>query len=384
MKKNIAIFTSARSEYGLLKPLIDACLKSDQFNTLVLVGGGHFSVEQGYTVNEIIADGVQIAAEFPFLVEDPRPTRIARSNALLQLQLAEYFEEHELDLIIVLGDRSELISVVSSALFQSIPIAHISGGEITEGATDNQVRHAVTKMSHIHFPATESYKKNILSMGEEEWRICVSGEPGLDHVLSLELPSKEDFLKKFSLPEDRKIILATLHSETISQTITASFIEELVDFISNNTEYHLLFTAANTDIGGAEINAKLLELSKANNRLTYVKSLGKTNYYAALKYTDLVIGNSSSGLVEAQSFNVPVLNIGDRQKGRMANPNVLDVSVSIEDIKKAIVKVSSENFKEKYVGQPNIYGDGNASNRIVTFLENLNWDQLISKKSIFP
>ena len=381
--KKIAVFTSARSEYGPLKPLLQEFKQDGTFQIELLVGGGHLSSEQGMTINEINADGMAIAATFPFLIQDPSAAMVSRSNGLLQLQISDYFANNAIDLLLVLGDRSELIPVVSSALLQSIPVAHLSGGEVTEGATDNQIRHAVTKMSHIHFPATETYKDNLLRMGEEEWRICVSGEPSLDGVLTIDLPNKSTFCEQYGIPEATPILLGTIHSETINQSIDDVFIEQLIDALTNETPYQLLFTAANTDQGGTIINETLERLAQTNDRLTFVRSLGKTNYYAALSYALVVVGNSSSGIIEAQSYDVPVVNIGSRQDGRLRNVNVHDVTVSVSAILEGIQYATGNEFEHVFKDQPNIYGDGQASKRIVAFLKNLAWDELLLKRSTF-
>jgi GDP/UDP-N,N'-diacetylbacillosamine 2-epimerase (hydrolysing) len=382
MKKTIAFFTSARSEYGTLKPLIELFLKDETFNIKVIAGGGHFSKEQGFTIDEIKADGITVDAAFDTIVESDLISSISLSNANLQNQLAHYLEKKTIDLLIVLGDRTELIAAVSTALFQNIPIAHISGGEITEGAVDNQVRHAVTKMSHIHFPATEEYKKNLLSMGEEEWRICVSGEPGLSIIKTLKLPNKTKFLSNYSLA-DSPFILMTIHPETISQMITQEYVESVLLFLLEHTQFQLLITAANTDFGGNLINDTIQKLAKEYNQIKFVRSLGKINYYAALSYADLVIGNSSSGLVEAQSFNIPVINIGDRQKGRLANKNVVNVRYSIVEFEKGLIEAISPQFIESIKNIPNIYGDGTAEIKILDFIKNINWSNLNNKKSVF-
>lgn len=382
-KQKIALFTSARSEYGPLKPLISKLIDSDEFELQILAGGGHFSHEQGMTYKEIIQDGFEIHTQLPFLTNDPNPAGVIRSNGLLNILIADYFERENPDFLLVLGDRSELIPVVSAALILSIPIAHISGGEVTEGASDNQIRHAVSKMSHVHFPATETYKENLVKMGEEEWRICVSGEPSLDSVLSIELPNKASLCEQYNMPVDKKLLLATFHSETIYNTIHPDFLELLIEKLKAESEYHMLFTAANTDIGGHEINAYLEQKAKSDDRLTFVKSLGKTNYYASLNCAEVVIGNSSSGIIEAQSFNVPVINVGSRQDGRLRNPNVMDVQVDCNEICNAIKQAQSSEFKSQFLQKPNIYGDGNASDKIVKFLSQIDTSKLILKKSTY-
>lgn len=382
-KKKIAVFTSARSEYGPLKPLIQSLFKHDQLETQLLVGGGHFSHEQGFTYQEIIQDGFEIHTQLPFLINDLNPAGVVRSNGLLTIQCADYFEREKPDLLIVLGDRSELIPIVSAALILSIPIAHLSGGEVTEGASDNQIRHAVSKMSHVHFPATEIYKENLIRMGEESWRIAVVGEPSLDSVLSLKLPSKEAFYDQYGIPQNAKLLLATLHSETIHNTISAEFIQNLISSLIDQGKYHILFTAANTDIGGKEINDTLEKIAEKYPQVTFVRSLGKTNYYAALQHAEVVLGNSSSGLIEAQSFQVPVINVGSRQDGRLRNPNVLDVPVNVTAIVQALDDVEKAEFKMLYQNKSNIFGDGKASERIIKFIDELPWEDLILKKSTY-
>ena|SRR6218665_1180402 len=382
-KKKIIVFTGARSEYGLLKPLIQLLLKQEQFETEIAVAGGHLSKNQGYTVTEIDADNFPIAIKMDHMEETEDASAVSISNGQLQIQFAKFLSNYKPDLVIVLGDRSELIPVVSSCLFQSIPVAHISGGEVTEGATDNQVRHAVSKMSHIHFPATETYKENLLKMGEEEWRICVSGEPGLDEILSIELPSKTEFCENFGLPLIEPLVIATFHSETIGQTINKAFLTDLIQELCTKTNAHFLFTAANTDVGGAEINDTLQEISEQNERVTFVHSLGRINYYAAQRYSSLMLGNSSSGLVEAHSFGIPVINVGARQDGRLRNANVIDVPVDIPAILEAYSKAIDPKFKASIQQIPNIYGDGHASQKIVDFIAKIDWSRLLLKRSTF-
>jgi len=383
LKKKIIVFTGARSEYGLLKPLIQVLLKRDEFETEIAVAGGHLSQSQGYTVTEIDADNFPIAIKIDHMEETENAAAVSKSNGQLQIDFSQFLEDYKPDLVIVLGDRSELIPVVSSCLFQSVPVAHISGGEVTEGATDNQVRHAVSKMSHIHFPATETYKENLLKMGEEEWRICVSGEPGLDEILSIELPTRAEFCDRFGLPINDQLVIATFHSETIGQTINRAFLTELIRQLCERTNVHFLFTAANTDVGGAEINDTLQEISEQNERVTFVHSLGRVNYYAAQRHSTLMLGNSSSGLVEAHSFGIPVINVGSRQDGRLRNANVIDVAVDIPAILAAFEKALDPKFKTSIQKIPNIYGDGHASERIADFIAKIDWNKLLLKRSTF-
>ena len=219
-------------------------------------------------------------------------------------------------------------------------------------------------------------------MGEEEWRICVAGEPGLDSILSMVYPDKNELFKSLGLDPLKPVILSTFHTETIDNKITSLFIRELASKIIE-ANYQILFTAANTDIGGNEINAALENLSSAFEDIYFVKSLGKLRYYSMMKYADIMLGNSSSGLVEAQSYKLPAINIGNRQMGRLKNKNVYDVAVNVTDIMNALSVVQDDKFKNIFVNDENIYGDGHACERIVGFIKGIDFSKLLYKKSIF-
>lgn len=381
--KNIAVFTSIRSEYGVLKPLLSKLKAHPLFNLNLLVGGAHLSVEFGNTKNQIIEDGFNITCEFDFLQSSTKVDYLTQSMGLLQKDLGKWLIENKPALLLVIGDRFELLPVVTSALVYNIPIAHISGGDVTEGAVDNQVRHAITKMSHLHFPATDSSKNNILQMGEEEWRICVSGEPSLDQLKNFDYLPREVLFKELGLDVNLPIIISTFHPETINDSINGWFVEQLFLQIVKETNYQILVTASNFDYGGTQINNTLNDLSTKSNKIKYVINLGQKKYYSLLKFSAIMLGNSSSGIIEAQSFGLPVLNIGNRQKGRLANKNVIDVDVNIDSIMKAIPIAVSNNFKDTYAKYPNIYGDGNACNKIIDFIMANIEKQLLNKKSVF-
>ena len=380
---NVFFFTSNRSEYGLLRPLIKALNDTSGFNIKLLVGGSHLLRSYGNTIDRIIDDGFEIAATFPFLFNDSQLDVLPRSLGVLSAQIGHFFSSNKVDLLFVLGDRLELIPVVSSAMIMSIPIAHISGGETTEGAIDNQIRHAITKMSHLHYPATEYYKENLLSMGEEVWRICVSGEPGLDQIISMDFILKEDLYEDIGLCLDKPVILCTFHPETINNQISPEFVSNLLSTILDDTNYQLLVTASNFDHGGPEINEQLDILSNKHQRISFIQNLGQRRYYSLLRYADLMLGNSSSGLVEAQSFELPAVNVGKRQKGRMANPNVLDCKCNVDESLKAISAIKQEGFRDRYKNQQNIYGDGKASSRIIQHIKDIDWKLLLTKKDNF-
>lgn len=384
MKINkIAVFTSIRSEYGLLSPLIKRLHENPLFDLQLLVGGAHLREEYGMTVNQIQKDGFPISGTFDFLGKENTPEALSGYLSVLQKQIGEYLEIRKPDLMILMGDRFELMPVAISCTLFNISIAHISGGEITEGAQDNQIRHALTKLAHIHFPATEEYKENIMKMGEEKWRICVSGEPGLDLLNTISYIPKNVLFEDLGLDIEKKTIICTFHPETITNKITDAFVNEVLKEIIDKTNYQILVTAANFDHGGNQINLMLEQLSKNNKNIIYIKSLGQLRYYSILKNTVLMLGNSSSGILEAQSFNLPVVNVGNRQKGRTINPNVYHSEIKIEDVLRSIEYVTSDDFKNSFYNKPNIFGDGNACDKILKYLKSVSFEELIFKKTNF-
>jgi len=382
-KRKIAVFTSIRSEYGLLSPLLKRLKDSTKFDLELLVGGAHLLEEFGMTINQIKEDGFKITHIFDFVCRENVSDSLTKSLSKLQETIGEYFVNNKPDLIIVLGDRFELLPIASACTVYNIPLAHISGGEITQGAQDNQIRHALTKLAHIHFPANEEYKKNIMRMGEEDWRICVSGEPGLDLLKDINYIPKLELYKMLGLNAEQRLIICTFHPETISNKITPEFVRMVLKKIVNTTNYQLLTTAANIDHGGVEINRLLEQMAQDFSNIKYIRSLGQQKYYSVLKYADFMLGNSSSGLVEAQSFNLPVINVGNRQEGRMTNPNVYQCSLELDEILQGVKYVITDDFKHKYFHKSNIYGDGNACDKIMDYLEKVDFSKLIFKKTVF-
>jgi len=381
--KRIGVFTSIRSEYGLLTPVLSRLKSHPTLELKLLVGGAHLSEAFGMSVDQIKADGFEIAEYLPFLSNDDNGNSFVPMLSRLQNQFGNYLIHNPLDLCIVLGDRFELLPVVTSCLITNTPIAHISGGEFTEGSIDNQVRHAITKMAHLHFPATEIYRMNLIRMGEEGWRICVSGEPGLDHIGQLKLIPKSQLFKTLRLNGNRPVVCCTFHPETIHNQITPEFVRQCLTAILKESGYQIVVTASNFDPGGAELNRMFEELDGQDSRIVYHKSLGQLKFYSLLNSVEVMIGNSSSGLVEAQSFNLPAVNIGERQRGRLANLNVYDCPADVPQILGAINHVSSPFFREQYWGKTNIYGDGNASERIIKFINDVNWDRLLIKRNTY-
>ncbi len=386
MKKirNIAVFTSIRSEYGVLLPILKKIELDSQFNLELLVGGAHLLLEHGKTINEILNDGFSISHKFPFLYTDSEVSANIRSMALLQLQMGDYLIASKPDLLLVVGDRFELLSVVTAALMLGVPIAHISGGDVTEGTIDNQIRHAISKMSHIHFTGTENSRNNLLRMGEEDWRVINTGEPGIDCILEITTLKKDDLYLELGLDLSKKTVISTFHPETISNKIDSDFIKKLFNnLFVEFPDYQFLVTSSNFDSGGNEINETFIELAINNKNLVFIKSLGQKKYYSILEYADFMLGNSSSGIIEAQSFDLAVVNIGNRQKGRERNLNTIDVEVSINKIIEASLLATNYEFKDKFKFKENLYGNGNCSTKIIEFFKDLDYSKLLLKKNTF-
>jgi len=379
LTKRIAVFTSIRSEYGILTPILREINRASDFKLELIVAGAHLSKLHGYTISHIINDGFSIYKKINFLKYENGRINLQKSLAKLTQDIGRYFELEKPNLLIVMGDRFELMPVVTMALLYNIPIAHLSGGDITLGSIDNQIRNAITKISNIHYVTNDIAMRNLLKMNEERWRIFNVGEPCLDIIDNLITIDKAQLYKEYSLLLSKKLIIATFHPETIDNQITAELISNLFQEIIKNDEFQILVTSSNFDKDGDEINECLHNLSKSFNNIKFTYNLGQIKYYSFLKHCDLVIGNSSSGIIEVQSFNKPVVNIGKRQEGRLCNANVYNVKPIVIDILKAINYVMKDDFKKKYLYKKNKYGDGNTAHQIINSLKKLNWEKLLVK-----
>jgi GDP/UDP-N,N'-diacetylbacillosamine 2-epimerase (hydrolysing) len=376
-KIRVAVFTSSRADYGLFRPLLKLLNDDPGFALSLLVGGSHLSRRFGYTKTEIETDGFRIGAEFDFLADPPEGDYLTRSLANLQLEIGAWLDVNRPDWIIVLGDRFELLAVAAAALLTKTPLAHISGGDITEGAIDNQVRHAVSKMAAIHFPATDAAKEVLLSLGEEEWRICLAGEPGLDQIATMDFMPRDALFAELDLDPGRPTAIVTFHPDTLTNCIDANFVKAVVNELLIHG-LQIIATGSNFDAGGDEINAALENTE--NSRFKFKMSLGQRRYYSIMRYATLMVGNSSSGIVEAQSFNLPVIDVGSRQSGRASNANVLHVEANISAVRDAIPEALGEGFAHCFSKSANIYGDGQASRRIIAFLKEMAGENLLQKR----
>ena len=380
MSKVITVFTSIRSEYGVLRPILQAINNEETFCLDLVVAGAHLSKKYGFTVENIVKDGFTIKERIDFITFKNNAVDIPRSLSILTERIGNYFKENKVDMLLLLGDRFELLPVASMALVNNISIAHLSGGEVTIGAIDNQVRNAISKMAHLHFVGTSDAKKNLLLMKEEPWRIKQVGEPFLDIVKNFIPIEKNLIYDELSLNRDKELIIVTFHPDTIFKEINSQFIVSFLDSLIKKHDIQLLVTASNFDPGGDEINDCLEKTALKKEDITFVKSLGQERYYSMIHYCVAVVGNSSSGIIEVQSFNKPVLNIGKRQMGRLTNLNVYNVNAIMKEAIAGLDYILTDSFKLKFYGKSNIYGDGRTAQKVIKFLKKIDWDRLLLKK----
>jgi len=381
--RKIAVVTGTRAEYGLLYWIVKSIHEDPELTLQLIVTCMHLSPEFGLTVQEIEKDGFPIAERVEMLLSSDTETAIATSMGLGMIGFAKAYEHLMPDIIVVLGDRFEIHAAVSAALPFRIPVAHIHGGESTEGAIDELMRHAITKMSHIHFTATEEYRKRVIQMGELPENVFCVGAPGLDHIHKLKLMDKEELLSTLGIPYGRKIGIVTYHPVTLEKNTSEVHISELLKVVQKFPDIFWIFTMANADTSGRIIGRKIEDfLNKNPDRGKLFASLGQLRYLSLMKHASIVVGNSSSGIIETPSFKLPVVNIGKRQLGRIRAINVIDVPECNEKyITEAIHRALSSEFKNSLKDMRNPYGDGNTSDRIVEKLKNLRLgEQLIKKK----
>lgn len=362
----IAVLTATRAEYGLMRQLIFRLRDDPEIDFNLLVTGTHLSDKFGMTVNEIIEDNVNIAAKIEILSEKNGEIDASRTMAIAIEKFSDFFSRNKYDLLFVDGDRFETLAVCIAAINNNIPIGHCGGGATTEGANDEYWRHAITKLSYLHFPTMEIYKKRIMHMGEEPNRICVSGSPGLENIRLMKLGDKEEVENKIGMKLDKPYALATFHPVTLENDTFEQQVLALLKACLETKDMKFIFTMANADRGGERINELLKEYCRAHyESAVCVPSMGAYYYLTAMKYCEFVIGNSSSGLIEAPSFRIPTINIGDRQKGREKAKSVIDCLPIADDIKRAIEKARDRKFRLICENVENPNGDGYASERII-------------------
>ena len=383
--RKIAVLTGTRADYGLLYWIIKGIQDDSKLELQLIATGMHLSPEFGLTVKEIERDGVPIAARVEMLLSSDTELSIATSMGLGMIGFAKAYERLKPDILVVLGDRFEILSAVATAVPFRIPTAHIHGGESTFGAMDEQFRHAITKMSHIHFAAIEEYRNRIIQMGELPENVFCFGAPGLDNIHRLKLLDIKKLSDELEIPGNAKIGIVTFHPVTLEKNLAECHIAEIIEAIKNFTEIYWVFTLPNADTEGRSITEKINNfVSEFPEKGRVFISLGQLRYLSLLKNAVLIVGNSSSGLVEAPSFELPVVNIGDRQRGRVRGKNVIDVpECKKEPIINSIYKALSPDFRNSLKGMKNPYGEGNASEKIVKILKTISLGEGLIKKTFY-
>lgn len=367
--KKIAIITGTRAEFGLLRPLIEEIRKEKNLQLQLIVTAMHLSPEFGYTINEIEKEGYKIDKKVECLLSSDSAVGITKSIGLAMIGFADALNDLAPDLLIILGDRSEMLAAATTAMVSNIPIAHIHGGETTEGAYDESIRHAITKMSFLHFASTEIYRKRIIQLGEQPDRVFNVGAIGLDSIKNLKLLNRDEFEKSIDFQLGEKNILITFHPVTLEKESAGEQFQAILDFLNSLNGTHFIFTHANSDKNGRVINQMIEEFVNMNKeRSIAFKSLGQLRYLSALKYMDLVLGNSSSGILEVPSFNIPTINIGDRQKGRILSESVIQTEPNSGDLSLAFAKATDSSYLEMIKNQKQLYGSGNAAEKIMSVL----------------
>lgn len=382
--RNISVVTGTRAEYGLLKNIIKCIADDKDLNLQLIVTGTHLSRKYGYTVKEIENDGFEIAERIPIIDEERKENETALEMGRLMIECSKAYDRLKPNIVLILGDRYEIFAAAAAAMANNIPIAHISGGEVTEGAMDEQIRHAITKMAHIHFPGADEYAKNIKAMGEESWRIFNVGDSGIENIGLTKMLSPNDIKEKIGIDVDESTILVTFHSVTLELKKTEEYINNLIQSL-RKVENNIIITYPNADSGGEIIIKEILKFEKECSNIHVFKSLGSLIYLSVMKQCGIVMGNSSSGIIEAPFMKKPVINIGNRQKGRLFANNIINCGYEINDIDKAIRKANSKEFR-KFVEENTVslYGDGNTSKEIVKVLKEIDLgEKLIKKKQIW-
>ena len=380
MKRKIAVVTGSRAEYGLLRWLMQDIVDDAGVSLQTIVTGMHLSSEFGLTYQLIEQDGFTIDAKVHMLLASDDAVAITKSVGLATIGFADAFARLKPDIVVVLGDRFEILAVAQAALIMKIPLAHIHGGEVTEGAIDESIRHAVTKMAHIHFAATEVYRQRIIQMGEAPARVFNVGAPGLDHLKRTPMLSKQDLQQKLNVKLSKQNALITYHPVTIKRSGTYQGLYALLEALDHYPDLYCIFTGANADEGGLVINRIVNEyLAKWPERGAFFMSLGSKKYLSLLNTVDIVIGNSSSGLIEVPAFKIPTVNLGERQTGRLRASTVIDCDETVNGIVAAIDQAFSPDFQVRLNNVVTPYGAGNAAQTMLGILKSVDLTSLIKK-----
>ncbi len=378
--RTLGVVTVGRSDYGIYLPVLRRIESTADLSLRLYVAGMHLSPQFGLTVQAVEEDGFDIAERVEIEPVSDTPGGIAKAMGTGVMGFSEVFSRGRPDLLIVLGDRFEMYTAALAALPFKIPVAHIHGGELTEGAIDDALRHSITKLSHLHFVATEEYRRRVVQLGEEPSRVVVSGAPSLDNLRSKPLLGVSALSERLGVPMDPPPLLATFHPVTLEYERTEWHVVELLAALESSG-MPVVFTSPNADIGGSTVRKAIDRFVSVSPRAHLAENLGTRAYFSLMSVAAAMIGNSSSGLIEAPSFELPVVNIGSRQDGRVRADNVIDVGYGRDDVLAGIRKAVSTEFPAGLRGLVNPYGDGSAARRIVDYLRQVALtDDLVKKR----
>lgn len=379
--RKICVVSGSRAEYGILYWFLKAVQDDAELHLQLIVTGMHLSPEFGLTWREIAADGFVIDRKVEMLLSSDSPVGISKSMGLGLIGFADAFYDLQPDLLVVVGDRFEIFAAVQAAANQRLAIAHIHGGELSEGAVDDAFRHAITKLSHLHFTANEAYRQRVIQLGEQPQRVFNVGAPGLDNIYKLPLLQRQELQKALGFNFGKRNLLVTFHPVTLEHATAAEQFAQLLQALDVFADVHIIFTHANADADGRVIAAMIenYRQSRAHRVASFV-SLGALRYLSVLRYVDAVVGNSSSGLLEAPSFKIATVNIGDRQRGRISAASVLHCPPEAEAIRQALQKIWSGEMREILAHVDNPYGAGGASAKIKDVLKSVELSGLLKKR----
>ena len=381
--KRICVVTATRAEYGLLRRVIRHILADDGLELILAVTGSHLSEAYGLTIKEIEEDGFSIAERIEILEGHSTELGICQAMGNAAIRFGEMYGRQKPDLVIVEGDRYELLPICGSAMIYGIPIAHISGGEITEGAVDDVVRHCITKMSYLHFPGCEEYRKRIIQLGESPERVFNFGDVGVENVRKMEYLPKAELEASMGMSLAKSYASVTFHPVTLERGSAKKQTQELVQALEAFPDFNFIVTMANADLQGEEINQVFQDSARRQSNIFCYSSLGIKRYLSLICYAEFVIGNSSSGIVEVPCFGIPTINIGDRQKGRLRAGSVIDCEPQADAIKQSIERAISPAFRKIAREAKNPYGEGDTAFSIVSTIRSFLEAGAISQKKKF-
>lgn len=379
--RKICVVTGTRADYGLLYLLMKEVEAANDLELQIIVTGMHLSSEFGLTYKQIEYDGFRISRKVEMLLSSDSVVGISKAMGLGMIGFADALAGLQPDLLVVLGDRFEIFSVTSIATIARIPIAHLHGGETTEGAFDESFRHSITKMSYLHFTSTEEYSNRVIQLGEHPDRVFNVGAIGIDNIKQLTLLSREAFEKSIDFKLDKYNLLITFHPVTLENSTAEAQFKNLLLALDELEETHLLFTKTNADTDGRVINEMIDEYVSDNfDKAVAHTSLGQVRYLSAMQYVDAVVGNSSSGLLEAPSFKIATINIGDRQCGRIKASSVINCEPNIESIRDAFKILYDESFVKELGTVKNPHGDGGVARKILEIIRKHSFNNILKKK----